>query len=84
MAWLHAVIDVPAGASDAESTFWSGALGWPVGAPWPGHPELRSFTPPDGDAYLHVQVVEALASQWGSRLHPTTKTVWSSHDIPTE
>ena len=59
MAWLHAVIDVPPAAADAESSFWSAALGWSVGAPWPGHPELRSFTPPDGDAYLHVQVVDA-------------------------
>lgn len=55
-AWLHAVLDLPLGSGRAEE-FWSAALGWPLGDPWPGHPELASFTPPDGDAYLHRQRV---------------------------
>ena len=54
--WLHAVLDLPPG-SDAAEAFWSAALGWPLGEPWPGHPELASFTPPRGDAYVHRQRV---------------------------
>lgn len=55
--WLHAVLDLPAGAEDAEA-FWAEALGWPLGEPWPGHPELASFAPPRGDAYVHRQRVQ--------------------------
>jgi hypothetical protein len=55
---VHAVLDVPSSAGDQTADFWSAALGWPVAAPWAGHPELRSFAPPDGDAYLHLQVVD--------------------------
>jgi hypothetical protein len=55
-AWLHAVLDLPA-AADAAERFWADALGWPLGEPWPDHAELRSFTPPGGDAYVHRQVV---------------------------
>jgi hypothetical protein len=58
MAWLHAVVDLPGGVHDTGARFWSAALGWPVGAPWPGHPELRSFTPADGEAYVHLQKVD--------------------------
>jgi len=54
--WLHAVLDLPPASDDAEA-FWSAALGWPLGEPWPGHPELASFTPPRGDAYVHRQQV---------------------------
>lgn len=32
-------------------------MGWPAGAAWPTHPELRSFEPPSGIAYLHVQQI---------------------------
>jgi predicted enzyme related to lactoylglutathione lyase len=55
VSWLHAVIDVPAAAVPAAATFWSQALGWELGPPWSGHPELRSFQPDDGDAYVHLQ-----------------------------
>lgn len=54
--WLHVVLDVA--APEPTATFWSAALGWPLGEPWPDHPERRSFTPPDGDAYLHLQQVD--------------------------
>jgi hypothetical protein len=57
MAWVHAVIDVPAGQHEAAASFWAGVLGWPAGAPWPGHPELRSFEPPAGTPYVHLQQV---------------------------
>jgi predicted enzyme related to lactoylglutathione lyase len=56
-AWLHAVLDLPASAVSAEA-FWAGTLGWPLAEPWPGHPELRSFAPPSGDAYVHRQSVQ--------------------------
>jgi hypothetical protein len=61
MAWLHAVIDVPEATVTRAAEFWAAVLGWPLGPPWPGHPELRSFAPPDGDAYVHLQVVEGPA-----------------------
>lgn len=54
--WLHAVLDLPA-AADAAARFWADTLGWPLGEPWPDHPELRSFTPSSGDAYVHRQLV---------------------------
>jgi hypothetical protein len=43
--WLHVFIDVAPGVSEESATFWSAALGWPLGGPWPGHPEFRSFVP---------------------------------------
>lgn len=55
--WLHAVIDVPEQRLSAAATFWGQALGWPLGPAWPGHPELRSFDPPAGSAYVHLQDV---------------------------
>ena len=58
MSWVHAVIDVPATHHAAAADFWRRASGWPLGAPWPNHPELRSFEPPDGAAYLHLQEID--------------------------
>lgn len=58
MTWLHAVIDVPADQHRRLADYWSRALGWTVGDPWPGHPELRSFTPRRGASYIHVQEIE--------------------------
>jgi hypothetical protein len=58
MTWLHTVIDVPAAHHRAQAGFWAQALGWPVGDPWPGHPELRSFEPPRGTSYVHLQEIE--------------------------
>jgi hypothetical protein len=58
VTWLHTVIDVPAGGQQAAADFWSRALGWPLGVAWDGHPELRSFEPPRGAAYVHLQQVE--------------------------
>lgn len=57
MPWLHAVVDVPEGLLPSSARFWSAALGWPAGEPWPGHPELRSFEPPQGRAYVHLQQI---------------------------
>ena len=58
MAWLHAVIDVPPDQHAVQAGFWGRVLGWQVGDPWPGHPELRSFEPPRGASYLHLQEIE--------------------------
>src|SRR5829696_9179297 len=58
MPWLHAVLDVPADTSERFADFWSEALGWPAGEPWRGHLELRSFEPPEGRAYVHLQCIE--------------------------
>jgi hypothetical protein len=59
MGWLHAVIDVPAPEHTRAAEFWSAVLGWPVGPGWADHPELRSFEPPQGRPYLHLQQVGA-------------------------
>jgi hypothetical protein len=59
MGWIHAVIDAPQRDHPTSAAFWQGALGWPLGPPWDGHPELRSFQPPDGSAYVHLQHVDA-------------------------
>ena len=58
MAWLHAVIDVPAAQHSETADFWGHALGWPLGAAWPGHPELQSFEPADGTPYVHLQRID--------------------------
>jgi hypothetical protein len=58
MSWLHAVIDVPADKHAAAGDFWTAVLGWPLGAPWPGHPELASFEPPGGGRYVHLQQIQ--------------------------
>ena len=58
MSWLHAVLDVPDHLHAAAADFWARALGWPVGAPWPGHPELQSFEPGAATAYLHLQRID--------------------------
>ena len=58
MSWIHAVIDVPAAVHARSAQFWSAALGWPTGDSWPGHTELRSFEPPAGTAYVHLQEID--------------------------
>lgn len=58
MSWIHAVLDVPAQQQAEAARFWAGALGWPLGEAWPGHPELRSFEPAAGSPYLHLQRVD--------------------------
>jgi Glyoxalase-like domain len=58
MAWMHAVIDVPAPQVAGAASFWGGVLGWRVGPPWRGHPELRSFEPSAGSPYVHLQEVD--------------------------
>jgi hypothetical protein len=62
--WLHVFLDVRSDVSQASANFWSTALGWPLGDPWPEHPEFRSFEPPDGDAYVHQQI-----GDHGPRIH---------------
>jgi hypothetical protein len=62
--WLHVFIDVRADVSQASAKFWSAALGWQLGDPWPGHPEFRSFEPEDGDTYVHQQI-----GDHGPRIH---------------
>jgi len=58
---LHAVIDVPEEQHAVASAFWGRVFGWPAGAPWPGHPELCTFEPPSGTAYLHLQRIDGPA-----------------------
>lgn len=57
MAWLHALIDVPSDRLGVTADFWGRALGWSTGEPWDGHPELRSFVPPQGWPYVHLQEI---------------------------
>ncbi|HEY2296281.1 MAG TPA: VOC family protein [Jatrophihabitans sp.] len=58
MPWVHAVIDVPAEQHAGTALFWGRALGWPAGDACSGHPELRSFEPPSGTAYVHLQQID--------------------------
>jgi Glyoxalase-like domain len=60
----HVIIDVASGVAAKSTAFWSSALSWPLGEPWPGHPEFRSFTPPEGDSYIHQQI-----GDHGPRIH---------------
>jgi hypothetical protein len=62
--WLHVLIDVAPDVSEESATFWSAALGWPLGEPWPGLPEFRSFAPPQGNSYIHQQI-----GDHGPRIH---------------
>ena len=62
--WLHVLIDVASGIAEESTAFWSSALAWPLGEPWPGHPEFRSFTPLAGDSYIHQQI-----GDHGPRIH---------------
>ena len=62
--WLHVLIDVAPDVSEESATFWSAALGWPLGEPWPGLPEFRSFAPPQGNSYIHQQI-----GNHGPRIH---------------
>ncbi len=57
--WLHVVLDVPTPGPAAG--FWSAALGWPLDdATSPqGH---QGLVPPDGDAYVHLRLVEGPAA----------------------
>ena len=57
MPWLHALIDVPSERLGATADFWGRALGWTAGEAWDGHPELRSFLPPQGTPYVHLQEI---------------------------
>lgn len=56
MPRLHAVVDAPPEVHPEQARFWERALGWPVGAAWRGHPELRSFEPDAGTGYVHLQL----------------------------
>lgn len=58
MAWVHALIDVPPAQHSSLADYWSRVLGWQLGEPWPGHPELRSFEPPRGASYVHIQEID--------------------------
>ncbi len=59
--WIGAVLDVPADQVQATDRFWSRALGWDVGDPWPSHPEFHSLLPPEGSSHVLVQTVEGPA-----------------------
>ena len=58
MTWLHAVIGVPAPDHARAAEFWGSMLGWGAGELWQGHPELRSFVPPRGTPYVHLQEID--------------------------
>jgi Glyoxalase-like domain len=62
--WLHVLIDVAPEVAEESAAFWSSVLGWPLGEPWPRHSEFRSYTPPQGDSYVHQQI-----GNHGPRIH---------------
>jgi hypothetical protein len=57
VGWMHAFVDVPAEHVERARAFWSAVTGWPVGDPWPGHPEFVSLEPRHGAPYLHIQTI---------------------------
>jgi hypothetical protein len=61
---MHVIIDIPPDHAGTSRRFWADVLGWPEGETWSGQPSLRSFEPPDGDAYVHQQV-----GDHGPRIH---------------
>ncbi|MFY9913889.1 MAG: VOC family protein [Nocardioidaceae bacterium] len=56
--WIGAVLDVPAEQVEAADGFWSQALGWTVGDPWPQHAEFHSLLPPEGNSHVLVQTID--------------------------
>jgi hypothetical protein len=58
MPSLHVVLDVAGHQHAAAAQWWQQVLGWPLGRPWPTHPELSSFEPPRGTAYVQLQRVD--------------------------
>lgn len=64
VGWIHVMLDLPAESAETTTTFWADALNWPLGEPWPEHPEFASFSPPTGDAYVHRQL-----GDHGPRVH---------------
>ena len=77
--WLHAVIDVPPDAADASAIFWAAALGWPLGPPWPGHPEFASFSAAAGTSYVHRQI-----GDHGPRTHLDLEVTGDADDLDGE
>ena len=55
---IQVIVDLPGQSVGAGTTFWSAALGWRAGAPWPDHPEFVTFEPPRGTAYVSRQQVD--------------------------
>lgn len=58
MSRIHCVIDVPSTQHRALADFWVQVLGWELGPAWQAHPELRSFIPPEGASYIHLQEID--------------------------
>ena len=79
--WLHVFIDVAPDVAEESASFWSAALGWPLGEPWPGLPEFRSFIPPEGDS-LSISRLGAMAlgstliSKWSTVARLTGLLGW--------
>ncbi|WP_114559163.1 VOC family protein [Desertihabitans aurantiacus] len=65
MRAAHVIVDLGPEVAEAGRAFWSGALGWAVGEPWPDHPEFCSLEPPGGaPSWVHLQEIDA-----GARIH---------------
>jgi hypothetical protein len=56
--WVDCLLDVPPDAADVTTSFWGAALGWKVREAWTEHPEFTSLEPPDGESFVHVQVID--------------------------
>jgi hypothetical protein len=57
--WLTAFIDLPAEVYDAGVAFWAGVTGYSVSPSRGERGEFATLVPPEGDAFLRVQRVEA-------------------------
>jgi predicted enzyme related to lactoylglutathione lyase len=59
IAWTTAFIDRPADVFDSAVTFWLAATASSLSATRGAHGQFATVVPPDGDAYLRVQRVDA-------------------------
>lgn len=57
VTWLTAFLDTPAPVAEQSASFWSAVTGWPVAKRRGREGELATLLPPDGAAFVKVQVV---------------------------
>jgi hypothetical protein len=58
VTWLTAILDSPAPVAAASEAFWARVTGWTVSQRRGDHDQFATLDPPDGDAFLRLQVVD--------------------------
>jgi len=57
--WVYAFIDRSADRFESAATFWTTVLKWPLSPRRGEHDEFATLVPPEGDAYVKLQGVQA-------------------------